>query len=419
MCWVGILAGVLLSNLILYPVLSQSTGVSPAGESAKWLWIVNLAEKLIWIIPCSSIESLNRQRFFCSFHHFFCMRIANEIPDCVKLWKHKIRPVRKCWWTSCALGFISINCGGLSGVDPITSLQWITDETHLQSFESLSQEKVIITADVYYNESSPSVPNDEQLKTALVFLPIQKTRSKFCYNLPNAFNETEGSRNYLLRAMFDSEWNCIIGICHSVLSLCRLHLHHHNRATATYAADNRAGRLFIRWQILRLSRALGRQEVLNASYLNSGVASARSIYLWLWSVGKQATVELSHAGWSFGLRRNTWHWVASSQVHMRIRIEEEWSEASFTSSCRPECEVHGDHWRFASFCTQISRRPFRSYMVIPTNSRRSGFWGLQPYRRCNWGWRGQSSLPFCSYEIDMERKKLIIHHQLWGWCEER
>ncbi|BBN15022.1 hypothetical protein MPTK1_6g16340 [Marchantia polymorpha subsp. ruderalis] len=103
-------------------------------------------------------------------------------------------------------GFISISCGGLSGVDPITSLQWITDETHLQSFESLSQEKVIITADVYYNESSPSVPNDAQLKTALVFLPIQNlTRSKFCYNLPNAFNATEGSRNYLLRAMFPSQ----------------------------------------------------------------------------------------------------------------------------------------------------------------------------------------------------------------------
>ncbi|OAE22718.1 hypothetical protein AXG93_755s1000 [Marchantia polymorpha subsp. ruderalis] len=62
-----------------------------------------------------------------------------------------------------------------------------------------------MTADVYYNESSPSVPNDEQLKTALVFLPIQKTRSKFCYDLPNAFNATEGSRNYLLRAMFPSQ----------------------------------------------------------------------------------------------------------------------------------------------------------------------------------------------------------------------
>ncbi|OAE30147.1 hypothetical protein AXG93_4295s1000 [Marchantia polymorpha subsp. ruderalis] len=132
MCWVGILSGVLLSNLILYPVLSQSTGASPEG-------------------------------------------------------------------------FISINCGGSSGVDPITSLQWITDDTHLQSFKRLSQEKVIITADVYYNESSPSVPNDEQLKTALVFLPIRKTRSKFCYDLPNAFNATEGSRNYLLRAMFPSQ----------------------------------------------------------------------------------------------------------------------------------------------------------------------------------------------------------------------
>ncbi|BBN15164.1 hypothetical protein MPTK1_6g17540 [Marchantia polymorpha subsp. ruderalis] len=100
-------------------------------------------------------------------------------------------------------GFISISCGGVSGVDPITSLQWITDETHLQSFESLSQEKVIITADVYYNESSVSVPNGEQLKTALVFLPIQMTRSKFCYLLP--INATEGSRNYLLRAMFPSQ----------------------------------------------------------------------------------------------------------------------------------------------------------------------------------------------------------------------
>ncbi|OAE23339.1 hypothetical protein AXG93_2053s1100 [Marchantia polymorpha subsp. ruderalis] len=132
MYWAGILSGVLLSNLVLSPVLSQSTGASPEG-------------------------------------------------------------------------FISISCGGLSGVDPITSLEWITDESHLQSFESLSQEKVIITADVYYIESSLSVPNGEQLQSALVFLPIQLTRSKFCYNLPIAFNATEGSRNYLLRAMFPSQ----------------------------------------------------------------------------------------------------------------------------------------------------------------------------------------------------------------------
>lgn len=85
MCWAGILSGVLLSNLILSPVLSQSTGTSPEGESVNWLSIVNLAEKFIWIIPCSSIESLNRQRFFCSFHYFFYMRIAKEIPDCQKL----------------------------------------------------------------------------------------------------------------------------------------------------------------------------------------------------------------------------------------------------------------------------------------------------------------------------------------------
>ncbi|KAG6546476.1 hypothetical protein Mapa_012025 [Marchantia paleacea] len=102
-------------------------------------------------------------------------------------------------------GFISISCGGVSGVDPITSLEWITDETHLDSHTSLSEEKVITTADVQYNEISPSVPNGEQLKTALVFLSIQPSRSKFCYNLPIAFNETEGSRNYLLRAMFPSK----------------------------------------------------------------------------------------------------------------------------------------------------------------------------------------------------------------------
>lgn len=125
--------------------------------------------------------------------------------NCVKLWLHEIWPVRKCWWTSCALGFISISCGGVSGVDPITSLQWITDESNLQSFASLSQENVIITADIYYNESLLSLPNGEQLQTALVFLPIQTTRSKFCYNLPNWFNATEGSQNYLLRAMFPSQ----------------------------------------------------------------------------------------------------------------------------------------------------------------------------------------------------------------------
>ncbi|BBN15158.1 hypothetical protein Mp_6g17520 [Marchantia polymorpha subsp. ruderalis] len=109
MYWAVIFSGVLLSNLILSPVLSQSTVASPEGESVKWL------------------------------------------------------------------------------------------------SRSLSQEKVIITADVNYNESSPSLPNGEQLKTALVFLPIQMTRSKFCYNLPIAFNATEGSRNYLLRVMFPSQ----------------------------------------------------------------------------------------------------------------------------------------------------------------------------------------------------------------------
>ncbi|BBN15156.1 hypothetical protein MPTK1_6g17510 [Marchantia polymorpha subsp. ruderalis] len=102
-------------------------------------------------------------------------------------------------------GFISISCGGVSGVDPVTSLDWITDESHLDSYKSLFDGNVITTADVQYNESSPSVPNDEQLKTALVFLPNQMTRSKFCYNLPIAFNATEGSRNYLLRAMFPSQ----------------------------------------------------------------------------------------------------------------------------------------------------------------------------------------------------------------------
>ncbi|OAE36012.1 hypothetical protein AXG93_4554s1000 [Marchantia polymorpha subsp. ruderalis] len=102
-------------------------------------------------------------------------------------------------------GFISISCGGVSGVDPVTSLDWITDESHLDSYKSLFDENAIATADVQYNESSPSVPNGEQLKTALVFLPNKMTRSKFCYTLPIAFSETEGSRNYLLRAMFPSK----------------------------------------------------------------------------------------------------------------------------------------------------------------------------------------------------------------------
>ncbi|KAG6553507.1 hypothetical protein Mapa_004419 [Marchantia paleacea] len=101
-------------------------------------------------------------------------------------------------------GFVSIDCGGVNHLDPITGIEWVSDSAFLNSANELADEGTAIAARVELDDAEPSSrDNAEQQKTALAFIPDHKSRSKYCYNLNvsyNAFNST----NYLVRAIFPS-----------------------------------------------------------------------------------------------------------------------------------------------------------------------------------------------------------------------
>ncbi|KAG6546481.1 hypothetical protein Mapa_012030 [Marchantia paleacea] len=104
-------------------------------------------------------------------------------------------------------GFISINCGGDTGTDPDTTLEWKSDGDFLQAAVEMAEEGVTINATVQLNATAVPRDNAEGLKTALVFYPgnpDRKARSKFCYKLPVEYNSSANMQNLLLRATFPS-----------------------------------------------------------------------------------------------------------------------------------------------------------------------------------------------------------------------
>ncbi|KAL2652612.1 hypothetical protein R1flu_020740 [Riccia fluitans] len=121
-------------------------------------------------------------------------------------------------------GFISIDCGGRGGRDPITGLDWVTDEGFLDSARQIIDEGFAISATVNLddkNATSLDLDNAQQLQTAMVFVPVaivswypgaslgrnrSFSRSKYCYVLNVTYNENNpGSSDYLVRAMFPSK----------------------------------------------------------------------------------------------------------------------------------------------------------------------------------------------------------------------
>ncbi|KAL2652484.1 hypothetical protein R1flu_020612 [Riccia fluitans] len=106
-------------------------------------------------------------------------------------------------------GFVSIDCGGIGGVDPVTGLDWTGDWERLEAPGELEREGVTINAthEHYPIAAAPVIDNLKQLTTATIFFPgnINRVpRSKFCYNLPVDFTVENASRSYLLRATFPS-----------------------------------------------------------------------------------------------------------------------------------------------------------------------------------------------------------------------
>ncbi|KAL3675898.1 hypothetical protein R1sor_025846 [Riccia sorocarpa] len=103
-------------------------------------------------------------------------------------------------------GYINIDCGGQSGnyKDPLTGLDWVTDEGFLQSADMLTRQGVAVQAQVLLNDSrSTSRINAKQLQTAMAFFPPvdNKPTHKYCYKFDLSLSNQE-SKNYLLRAVF-------------------------------------------------------------------------------------------------------------------------------------------------------------------------------------------------------------------------
>ncbi|KAL3679194.1 hypothetical protein R1sor_022150 [Riccia sorocarpa] len=105
-------------------------------------------------------------------------------------------------------GYINIDCGGQSGnyKDPLTGLDWVTDEGFLQSADLLTRQGLAAPVEVLLNDSrSTSRINANQLKTAMAFVPPVDNKpihkSKYCYKFNLSLSNRE-SRNYLLRAVF-------------------------------------------------------------------------------------------------------------------------------------------------------------------------------------------------------------------------
>ncbi|KAL3684454.1 hypothetical protein R1sor_002476 [Riccia sorocarpa] len=119
-------------------------------------------------------------------------------------------------------GFISIDCGGSAGTDPVTGLEWVTDFGFLDSARRLTDEGFAVSAIVNVDETNATIlSNAEQLKTAMVFLPVAMvfdpgashgnrgrnfSRSKYCYVINVTYDDSKpDSTDYLIRAMFPTK----------------------------------------------------------------------------------------------------------------------------------------------------------------------------------------------------------------------
>ncbi|KAL3685553.1 hypothetical protein R1sor_003575 [Riccia sorocarpa] len=102
-------------------------------------------------------------------------------------------------------GYISVDCGGTGGKDPITGLHWDTDEDYLQSAVRLKSEGLAVSSEVDFSNSTETFRvNAKQLETAMVlFLPQLDSISftKYCYSFNLSLSNRQ-SRNYLVRAVF-------------------------------------------------------------------------------------------------------------------------------------------------------------------------------------------------------------------------
>ncbi|KAG6548426.1 hypothetical protein Mapa_009913 [Marchantia paleacea] len=108
--------------------------------------------------------------------------------------------------------FVSIDCGGNGGKDPITQIDWVSDSGFLDSESQLVEEGVAIRANVSLDSArAASRDNAEQLKTAMVFVPGAMSKSKYCYNLTVSHND-RNSTDYLVRAMFPSSNLTAVGV---------------------------------------------------------------------------------------------------------------------------------------------------------------------------------------------------------------
>lgn len=108
-------------------------------------------------------------------------------------------------------GYINIDCGGKGGRDPVTGLNWVTDEGFLQSADRLFNERLASPAVVTLNDSTPSSRNNaKQLETAMAFVfpnvsGSANIYSKYCYrfNLSLMTRDDRGA-TVMVRATFPS-----------------------------------------------------------------------------------------------------------------------------------------------------------------------------------------------------------------------
>ncbi|KAL3685562.1 hypothetical protein R1sor_003584 [Riccia sorocarpa] len=102
-------------------------------------------------------------------------------------------------------GYISVDCGGTGGEDPITGLHWETDEDYLQPAVRLKSEGLAVSSEVIFSNSTAKFrDNAKQLETARVmFLPQSESSviPKYCFSFNVSFSNVQ-SKKYLVRAVF-------------------------------------------------------------------------------------------------------------------------------------------------------------------------------------------------------------------------
>ncbi|KAL3685550.1 hypothetical protein R1sor_003572 [Riccia sorocarpa] len=105
-------------------------------------------------------------------------------------------------------GYINVDCGGTGGKDPITGLDWESDDDYLQSAALLKSEGLAVSSKVIFSNSTAKFRvNANQLDTATVLWFPQSTQSKgfskYCYSFDVSLSNMQ-SRDYLVRVVFSN-----------------------------------------------------------------------------------------------------------------------------------------------------------------------------------------------------------------------